>query len=365
MFGYSQLSTAGLPQAAVLPIIAAIGISAGAGSAAATAEGGLVISEAVGASQGTATVTGVGGPRAAAQGEVIGRAVVYDAVSAPIAASVASASGIATVVAYERFETTALGAYALPVPYFEVQDKAVLTQRVWQETEFAYLNVTIGDITSFEFDITEIASFASDETAAFGGSTGTGTASSAAAAIGAPISAGVGASAGSATNVADGYTIATMSGAGASAGVAVADFRSVGTTLGLGVARSTAVAETSAIGISTAEAAGISSGTEGPGSFAGATGQAFVEAVGTSAGAATADGTPSTGSVAASAGTSTVAGIGISTNAAVFSSDGTSTGVFVGSGGISGDLHQMILVPRTGQIKLVPTSSRILLRNVA
>jgi hypothetical protein len=363
MFGYSQLSTAGLPQAAVLPIIAAIGISAGAGSAAATAEGGLVISEAVGASQGTATVTGVGGPRAAAQGEVIGRAVVYDAVSAPISAATAFAGGVATAVAYERFETTALSPYGVPFPYFEVQDKPVLTLRTWQETEFAYLNVTIGDITSFEFDITEIASFTSDETTAFGGSTGFCNAVATVTGVGTALH--TGASAGVATVAGIGANLITQESVAASAAAAVCDFRSVGTTLGLGVGRSTALAATNAVATATFSAAGISAGTEGPSSFAGATGQAFVDAAGTSAGTASADGTPSTGSAGASAGTATAAGIGISTNAAVFSSDGTSTGVFVGSGGISGDLHQMILVPRTGQIKLAPTSSRILLRNVA
>jgi hypothetical protein len=363
MFGYSQLSAAGLPQAAVLPIIAAIGISAGAGSAAATAEGGLVISEAVGASQGTATVTGVGGPRTAGQGEVIGRAVVYDAVSAPIVASVASASGIATVVAYERFETTALSAYALPSVYFEVQDKPVLTQRTWQETEFAYLNVSISDITSFEFDITEIAAFTSDEAAQFGGSTGFCDGVATVDGVGSALH--TGASAGVATVAGVGANLITLAGVGASAGATVCSFNSVGTLLGQGAARSIGLAETNGVGASDFYAAGVSTGTEGPSSFAAAVGIAINDMVGVSAGVATANATPSTGSIAASSGAATGAGIGISTHAAAFSSDGTSDSAFVGSGGISGDLHQVILVPRTGQIKLVPTSSWILLRNVA
>jgi hypothetical protein len=363
MFGYSQLSVAGLPQAAVLPIIAAVGISAGAAGVGATGEGTATTISAVGASAGAATVAGVGGARIAGQGEVIGRAVVYDAVSAPIAASVASASGVATVVAYDRSELTALSAYGLPYPYFEVQDKPVLTQSEWTVTDFAYLNVSISDITSFEFDITEIASFTSDEEAQFGGSTGFCDGVATVDGVGSALH--LGASAGVATVDGIGANLITQASVAASAGAAVGDFRSVGTTLGLGVGGSTSVAAANGVATSTFAAAGISAGTEGPSSFAGATGQAFVDAVAASAGTSAADGTPSTGSIAASAGVATVAGIGISTHAAAFSSDGTSDSAFVGSGGISGDLHQVILVPRTGQIKLVPTSSWILLRNVA
>jgi hypothetical protein len=363
MFGYSQLSVAGLPQAAVLPIIAAIGMSAGAGSAAATGEGALVTVSAVGQSEASVTVTGVGGARIAGQGEVIGRAVVYDAVSAPIVASTASASGVATAAAYERFDATALSPLGLPSPYFEVQDKPVLTQSEWTVTDFAYLNVSISDITSFEFDITEIASFTSDESAQFGGSTGFCEGVVTVTGVGSALH--LGASAGVATVDGVGANLITTEGVAASDGAAVCDFRSVGTTLGLGVARSIGLAGSNVVGRSTFSAAGISAGTEGPSSFAGATGQAFVDAVAASAGTSAADGTPSTGSIAASSGAATGAGIGISTHAAAFSSDGTSDSAFVGSGGISGDLHQVILVPRTGQIKLVPTSSWILLRNVA
>jgi hypothetical protein len=55
----------------------------------------------------------------------------------------------------------------------------------------------------------------------------------------------------------------------------------------------------------------------------------------------------------------------ISTHAAVMSADGTTTADAVGLGGVSTDVHKLVLSGRTSQIMLSGKTSSIFLRRVA